>query len=99
VTPPSAPISFTATARDLCGSSKAVVTGYQCSFLNPSGRPVDKTGSCVVRISDATLTILDSGGVGTQISWNVVATDDHGNKETSTCSVGVTNPGRGPKQR
>ena len=58
---------------------------------------MDKSESCVVDINGDTVTILDSGGVGDQISWTVTATDSNGNTIVATCGVEVVNPGRGRK--
>jgi hypothetical protein len=56
---------------------------------------VDKTGSCVVQINGDTITIADSGGVGDNITWTVVASDGSGNTSSQTCALVVENPGRG----
>ncbi len=95
IVPPSAPVSFTAGAEDACeGPLTPQVTGYTCFWTNPSGKLVDKTGSCVVSFQGPTLTIHDSGGVKDTIQWNVSSTDSHGNVGTATCSVSVVNPGK-----
>jgi hypothetical protein len=94
IIPPDAPISFTATANDNCGVDSVVITGYDCFMFTKEGKRIDKTGSCVVSINGDTITIEDSGGVGDNIEWTVVATDDSGNTTEATCSVAVVNPGR-----
>src|SRR3990170_8404228 len=63
ITPKDAPISFTATAMDNCGASSSSITTFDCFFLNPDGRRIDKKESCVVAVSGDTITIVDSGGV------------------------------------
>jgi hypothetical protein len=91
IVPPDAPITFTATAESSCGgSTTAEITGYGCYKYNRQGRRIDKTDSCEVAIDGATITILDSGGVGDNIEWYVTA-----GAETTTCHVEVVNPGRG----
>lgn len=93
IIPPDAPISFTATATDICNSQPVVeITGYDCFMFNGSGRRVDKRQSCDVRISGDTITIDDSGGVGNNIAWTVVATDGSGNETTEQCGTVVVKP-------
>ena len=95
IKPPDAPISFTATATDNCGASTVEITVYDCYKLTKKGKRIDKTGSCVVEVNGDTITILDSGGVGDHITWDVTATDDGGNTATETFEVLVVNPGKG----
>jgi len=74
---PDAPISFTATATN---TDDVVITGFDCLRVTKKGKDVDKKESCVVAIDPSdTITILDSGGVGNQITWTVEATDAAGN--------------------
>jgi uncharacterized repeat protein (TIGR01451 family) len=96
IVPPDAPISFTATATDNCNDDPSVeITGYDCYFFTKKGKRVDKTESCVVEYNGDTITILDTGGVGDNITWNVNATDDSGNTSEIPCEVVVVNPGQG----
>ena len=95
ITPPDAPISFTATATDNCGVSSVMITEYDCFKFTKKGKRIDKTESCEVAIAGDTVTILDSGGVGDNITWTVRATDSSGNETESQCAVVVVNPGRG----
>jgi hypothetical protein len=96
IVPPSAPISFTATAEDNCGVAASVI-GYDCYMINPAGKRVDKTDSCVVSFAGDTITIVDSGGVGDHITWTISAMDSGGNTTTAGCEVIVANPGKGVK--
>jgi subtilisin-like proprotein convertase family protein len=96
ITPPDAPISFTATATDACGPAVAEVVAYDCFKLTQKGKRIDKTGSCAVAIDGDTVTVDDSGGVGTTIEWTVEATDGGGNAIVMVCAVEVGNPGGGP---
>ena len=94
ITPPDAPISFTATATDNCDSDLSVeITGYDCYFFTKKGKRIDKTESCVVEISRDNITILDSGGVDDQIEWTISAEDNCGNAAGATHTVSVVNPG------
>jgi hypothetical protein len=93
IIPPDAPISFTATAEDICSASVTpVVLSYDCFKFTKKGKRIDKTESCVVSLDGDTGTIENSGGVGTTIEWVVEATDGSGNTSSETCSVDVINP-------
>jgi hypothetical protein len=94
MTPPQAPITFDATTQDNCGAT-ATVIDYTCWAINGAGKVIDKTESCVVSIDGSTLTVVDSGGVGDNIEWTVLAEDSSGNMTEQTCSIVVTNPGNG----
>ena len=94
IKPPQAPISFRATASDTCGSVTVTVSAYDCYVYNKAGKRVDKTGSCRVALSGDTITVLDSGGVGDNITWTVVATDASGNASTKACALTVVNPAK-----
>lgn len=93
--PPDAPVSWTGTATDNCSVAAVEVGRYDCWTVNGAGKRVDKTGSCVVSVEGATLTVHDSGGVGTLITWEASATDGSGNSITRRCETEVVNPGRG----
>jgi hypothetical protein len=95
IVPPDAPISFAAGAEDNCDVADVVITGFDCFKFTKKGKRVDKRESCVVSVSDDTITIHDSGGVGDHITWTVVATDASGNQAATACEVVVANPGKG----
>ncbi len=95
ITPPDAPVTFTATASDACGAAAVEVTGTDCFMETRKGKRVDKTGSCVVARDGDQVTVIDSGGVGDTIVWTVSAEDAAGNTIEQLCSVAVENPGRG----
>jgi subtilisin family serine protease len=93
ITPPDAPISFTATAEDICDAAPFVeIVAYDCFTFTKKGKRIDKTESCVVTFEGTGITILDSGGVDDHISWTVQAVDIHGNESEATCEVLVVNP-------
>jgi hypothetical protein len=92
ITPPDAPISFTATATDTCGTVDVRVVDYDCYAFTKKGKRIDKTYSCQVAFSGDTVTVLDSGGVDTNIAWTVEATDENGNVTTTSCELTVVNP-------
>lgn len=93
IIPPDAPISFTATAADNCDEAPPVaLTSYDCFFFAPNGKRIDKKESCVVSLTDATITILDSGGVNTHIEWGSRATDIWGNVSEATFETIVVKP-------
>lgn len=94
ITPPDAPISFKASAIDNCDAAPVVeIITYDCFFYTKKGKRIDKTESCVVEVEGDTITILDSGGVGDNITWTVLATDSCGNVAELVCDVEVINPG------
>jgi len=95
ITPPDAPISFAAIGTDNCSVSLVEIINYDCSFINGSGKVVDKKESCVVEFSGDTITIQDSGGVGDHITWTILATDGSGNQTEKECYVNVVNPRKG----
>jgi hypothetical protein len=68
------------------------MTAYDCFWVNPAGKRVDKRNSCRVMIDGDTVHILDSGGVKDSITWLVTAADTSGNPITQECTVTVVNP-------
>lgn len=92
ITPPDAPISFTASATDNCSSASCEITGFDCFKFTKKGKRIDKTESCEIGIDGGTITILDSGGVGDNIDWTAVCTDACGNQSEVTCEVDVIKP-------
>lgn len=96
ITPPDAPISFTATAVDNCGVEVVEITRFRCFQIKRNGKEIDKGESCIVSRDGAELIIDDVGGVNTIIEWQVNASDGSGNSSSETCSVEVVNPGHQP---
>ncbi len=96
ITPPDAPISFTALGFDNCGVSTVSITEFDCFKFTRNGKRIDKTESCAVVFDSDTLWIEDSGGVGTNITWEVTAVDTSGNDIRMGCGVEVVNPGQRP---
>ena len=95
ITPPDAPISFTASATDNCDTDPAVaITAYDCFTYTKKGKRINKTESCIVQVNNNVVTILDSGGVADTITWAVRSSDCAGNVSTSSCSVHVVNPAK-----
>jgi len=93
ITPPDAPISFTATATDGFGDAPYVeITGYDCFFFTKRGKRIDKKESCAVNITNSTITIMDLGGVDTHITWTGRATDSCGNVTEGSFETLVVNP-------
>lgn len=89
IIPSDAPISFTATATDNCGVASVEITDFDCFKFTKKGKRIDKTESCQVHVEGDTITILDSGGIGDQITWTVSAIDVNGNEATTTCYLDV----------
>jgi len=93
ITPPDAPISFTASADDQChGALTAEITDYDCFKFTKKGRRIRKTNSCIVSIAGDQISILDTGGIADMITWQVTATDGSGNNSTEECSISVVKP-------
>ena len=88
------PISFTATATDACSVPIVMVTDFDCFKFTKKGKRVDRTKSCQISFGGDTINILNSGGVGTHISWTVTASDGNGNQTSATCEVIVEKPGK-----
>ena len=96
VIPPDAPITFAASAADNCDASPLVeIFAYDCFAFTRNGRRIDKTDSCVVSLEGNTVTIHDSGGVNTHITWQTRAVDACGNESFVGSETVVVNPGRG----
>jgi len=90
ITPSDAPVTFTATASDRCmGDVTAAITAYDCFTFTSKGRRVDKRESCKVAISGGAITLVDSGGIGDHVSWDVTAADSSGNASTARCELTV----------
>ncbi len=94
IVPPDAPISFTATATDVCGTVDVQIVGYDCYKYTKKGKRIDKTDSCQVAFGGDTITVYDSGGVGDNIVWTVQATDESGNTTNLDCGLTVVNPAK-----
>jgi hypothetical protein len=89
IRPKDAPLSFTASATDICDTPTVAITEFDCFKFTKKGRRIDKTESCEVSIIGDTITIIDSGGVGDMITWTVEATDGSGNVGSTNCELGV----------
>jgi hypothetical protein len=95
MTPPDAPTSYTATAIDNCAGDPSVeIIGYDCFKFTKKGKRIDKTESCIVEVSGDTVTIVDSGGVGDNLTWTVRANDNCGNESEIECEVEVVKKGK-----
>jgi len=93
ITPPDAPLSFTATAEDVCvGPLTPEIVDYGCYKMTKKGKVINKEQSCIVSFAGDTLTIFDSGGVDTRIVWTAQTTDGNGNTRTASCGVDVVQP-------
>jgi len=93
ITPADAPISFTASTSDNCSAS-VVIDSFDCFKIKKDGTAQSKLESCIVSLNGDSITIEDSGGVGTHITWLATATDDAGNTTTEQCQTQVENPGQ-----
>ncbi len=96
VTPPLAPMSWTAsTVTDNCGGATTTnVTSVDCYVINGSGKVVSKLAACKASYSGNNVSVGPSaGGVGTIIKWTVSSKDASGNTSTATCMTQVQNPG------
>jgi hypothetical protein len=90
ITPPDAPISFQAMAADNCSVQSVAVSTATCWRTNPAGKTVYDV--CELVVSGDTITVVDSGGIGAVIQWQVVARDGSGNEAIVECSTEVVGP-------
>ncbi len=99
ITPPDAPISFSASGSDACGAVDLQITTFECYRINGAGKRIDTSDSCVVSTTGGQVTVTETSGVGSMIDWTVEATDGSGNVASATCTITVENPGngKGPK--
>lgn len=89
ISPNQVPLQFVASAVDNCSVDPPLVLEPDCFKFTKRGKRIDKTESCRVRAEADALTILDSGGVGTTITWIVEAVDSSGNEIRRRCGVEV----------
>ena len=94
ITPPDAPITFTAISTDLCSTPVTEVVAYDCYRFNKNGKRIDTSDSCEVSLSGGSITINETSGVSSFIDWTVQSTDSVGNQSSEQCSIEVTNPGK-----
>jgi len=82
--------SFKATATDVCDAEVVPeILSFDCFQFTKKDKRIDKTESCLVSIQGDRISILDSGGVGNRITWQVRATDGSGNSSSIECGVDV----------
>lgn len=93
VGPPDAPFSITTTAEDNCSVADLAISEPDCYKINGSGKRVDLNNSCRWQISENTLTILNTGGVGTLYDWLASTIDENGNESSKECQLEIQNPG------
>ena len=94
MTPPTAPATFTAIASDTCGIPVTQVTSYDCYRFNKKGKRIDTNDSCVVSLSNDSITVNETSGVNSLIDWTIEATDSVGNGATATCTIEVNHPNK-----
>ena len=92
MTPPSAPATFTAITSDTCGIPTTQVTSYDCYRFNRNGKRIDTNDSCVVSLSNDSITVNETSGVDSFIDWTIEATDSVGNSTESVCTIEVLHP-------
>ncbi len=89
VVPPNKPVSFTATATDVC--TVAVVpqlSDLACFKINGSGKVIDK--KCKATLNGPTITIDKTGGVGQHFAWTARAVDGSGNVREVACAQTIS---------
>ena len=95
IPPPNKPVSYTATATDVCTASVVpTLIGFECFKLDARGRKIDKTKTCKVSLLGATITIAPPQGVDQHIAWTARGVDGSGNARDVSCEIIVANPGR-----
>jgi hypothetical protein len=97
ITPPDAPISFIPTATDNCDDDPPVtITDFECFKFTKNGKRIDKDESCRVDTAGDSLTIRNTGGIGSHIAWDVRAVDNCGQVTESECEVEIVRKGGSP---
>ncbi len=92
IVPPKKPVSFSATASDVCTVSVVPqLLDLECFKINGAGKVIDK--KCKVTLNGPTITINNTGGVGQHIAWTARGVDGSGNVREVPCEVVVANPG------
>jgi len=93
--PPDAPMSFApAFTHDGVPADHGdvqIAGEPRCWASNGAGARIDKSDSCMLEGDGDTMTVLDSGGVGTHIEWWVEVTGPCG-KDLHPCEVEVVHP-------
>ena len=84
----SLPLSFTATADDLCGAHISF-GNFQCYEQHDNGRTTPR--QCVTVAAGDTVTIERAEGTRTIVSWDLTATDPAGNSTTIGCRTETEN--------
>ncbi len=84
------------------------VTGFECieTKSGKSDKSKKKGGksrkkmepACRIELDGGTITIVDSGKVGTLIKWTVESTDTSGNATTVDCGTEVVKPQKKSKK-
>jgi hypothetical protein len=92
IKPSDVPISFNATATDNCELASFEITHFDCYKFNQKGERINNTDECKIDLTDDSITILESGGVGTHISWTLIATDESGNVTEENYETLVVKP-------
>ncbi len=100
---PRAPVTFQALAQDSCdGTIIPVIEDFTCSKTNPTGKVVDATKHCRVKLLGDRIQIDGVGLPQVTVRWTVAATDASGNVAREVCSAmaedasGPPPPGSGP---
>ena len=88
INPTEKPVSFQATASDICDPSVVPqLTDFECFRVNGSGKVVDKTHACAVTLEGDTIHIAHGNGVGEHIRWTAQVTDGSGNSSSASCET------------
>jgi hypothetical protein len=94
IVPPKAPLTFTATATDVC-DTQVTPQGSSFSCYGFTTKGVRYAVSCHITLNGNKIVIRNSGGVGTFIDWNLSAADDSNNTSTAKCTTRIVNPIKG----
>ena len=90
MTPPNKPVTFTATATDVCTASVTPrLVSFECFKFDAKGKKLDKTKTCKVTLQGAKITISPPQGVGNHIAWKAEAVDGSGNVGHVDCEIEV----------
>jgi len=94
--PSKMPVLLMPMVTDIFPIAEVSISGVDCYKYTKKGKRVSKLEACVFEVEGSTLTIIEAGGVNTNITWTVTATDVNSNVTVESFTMTVANPGKKP---